>query len=113
MSASHPTGLGDPEPIGKQALFRPPAKKHLKPAAKKPTDTSPGKTSQSKAPLPSNSPRQTPKRVRITTELTGRAMGIILAIQNRHRLQTGKALPQWKVVNEAIEYFGAAKGIDP
>ena len=111
MSASRTTGLGMPEPIGKKALFQPPAEEApAKVSAKQPASTEPQKASKSRPPRPSNGPKRHPKRVRITTELTGRAMRVILDLQNRHRLETGKALPQWKVVSGAIEYYGESKG---
>ena len=107
MNATRATGLGDPEPIGKKALFRPPAEKRpTQPRqAKKPT-----KANRRKPGRMDNGPNRTPTRVRITTELTGRALMIIQELQNQHRLTTGRALPLWKAVSEAIEYYGASKG---
>jgi hypothetical protein len=107
MNATRATGLGEPGPIGKKALFRPPA-------ANRPTQPRQAKeateTDQRKPTRMDNGPRRTPKRVRITTELTGRALIIIQELQNQHRLTTGRALPLWKAVSEAIEYYGASKG---
>ena len=107
MNAARATGLGEPEPIGKKALFRPPAaKRPSKPRqAKKPT-----RAAKRKPPRMDNGPKRTLTRVRITTELTGRALIIIQELQNQHRLTTGRALPLWKAVSEAIEYYGASKG---
>jgi hypothetical protein len=51
-----------------------------------------------------------PNRVRTTLELTNHAMSIIQEIQCSHRLQTGKVLPLWKLVSQAIEIYGKETG---
>ena len=110
MTVSRTTGLGEPEPIGKKALFQRPAPTiAAKIPATRPSND--GKKEQAKPKIvrSSKQPKRPPKRVRITTELTRKAMLIIQEIQNSHRLKTGKVLPLWKAVSEAIEFFGRSK----
>jgi hypothetical protein len=107
MSNPRATGLGEPDPIGKKALFQPPKKRAA--TDKKSRENAPEPRKPKPEPEP-NGPRKPRKRVRITTELTGRAMTIIQEMQNRHRLETGRALPLWRAVSRAIEYFGDARG---
>jgi hypothetical protein len=40
-------------------------------------------------------------------------MSIIQEIQCGHRLQTGKVLPLWKLVSQAIESYGKETGHPP
>ncbi len=89
MNNFNATGLGEPELIGKKSLFQPPAKKQ------------------------SVLERTFPKRVgdsvsrlRITTDLSQKAMEVIQQMQHEHRLRTGKSLPAWKIVSEALELYG-------
>jgi hypothetical protein len=91
MSAAHTTGLGEPEPLGKKALFQPPEKEIISPK----TDRENGGTTQ--------------RRIRSTVELTRQAIAVIQEEQSRHRLQTGKVLPIWKVVSRAVELYGKTK----
>ena len=113
MKASGITGLGNPEPIGKKSLFQPP--KTEKPSK---LETIPDKRPESrKVPAPKkdhSSPqrKKSPKRVRTTIDLTTGALKVIQGIQLRYRLNTGKVLPLWKAVSNAIEYYGqsARKG---
>ena len=107
MSAPHTTGLGEPEPIGKKALFQPPAAKALTQPGR---DKEPATTTKPKPEQSGNGPQRTPKRVRITTEVTDRALMIIQETQNRYRLKTGRALPLWRAVSEAVEYYGTSQG---
>jgi hypothetical protein len=107
MTALKTTGLGDPEPIGKKALFRPP------PARKTERITSVlnkkekhKKITQDKPNLKSNREATNPKRVRTTIDLTAKALQIIDHVQLQHRLKTGKALPLWQAVSRAIEDYG-------
>jgi hypothetical protein len=107
MSAPHTTGLGEPGPIGKKALFRPPVEKR---PGRPDAGNTPSKADPRKPGRTDDESRRSPKRVRITAALTGRALEIIQELQNQHRLRTGRALPQWRVVSDAIEYYGEAKG---
>ena len=91
MNVITTTGLGDPEPIGKKSLFQPPGKKQVLPE----------KSSQRGGEgLP---------RLRITTDLTKQALETIQALQHRHRMQTGRTLPAWKIVSAAVELYGKQK----
>ena len=49
------------------------------------------------------------RRVHITIDLTMEALQTIQAIQQQHRLETGKVLPMWKAVSQAIQHYGRAK----
>ena len=91
MSKSHPTGLGEPELVGKKALFQPPKQRST------PTKSKPIRKSKAIKP---------PLRIRMTMDITKDAMAILQDIRHRHRLNTGKALPLWKIVSQAIEQYG-------
>jgi len=102
MSRGTVTGIGEPQPVGKKALFQPEVLNNA----------------QSKfigIPSISATPEmnQIPNRVRTTLELTNHAMSIIQEIQCSHRLQTGKVLPLWKLVSQAIENIGKEIGHPP
>lgn len=86
------TGLGEPELIGKKSLFQPPTKKQS--AQEK---TFPKRVGESVS------------RLRITTDLSQKAMEVIQQMQHEHRLRTGKSLPAWKIVSEALELYGKRK----
>ena len=111
MTPSHTTGLGNPELAGKRALFQPPAieSKHSQPSVG-------GRTiKEMKKPDPEKGTRiidRSPQRVRTTIELTPQALKIIQGFQQDFRLNTGKVLPLWKAVSQAIEYYGKGKGPD-
>ena len=94
MSQSHPTGLGEPKPVGKKALFQPPKQ------GSTPTKSKPPQNSKAIKP---------PHRIRMTMDITKDAMAILQDIRHRHRLTTGKALPLWKIVSQAIEQYGEMK----
>lgn len=91
MNPSHLTGLGSPQPIGKRALFQ------------SPEALTEGEPAGPKKPEPKES---VPRRVRTTIDLTGEALKIIQGVQQEHRLRTGKVLPLWKAVSQAIEAYG-------
>jgi hypothetical protein len=86
------TGLGEPEPIGKKALFRPPV---MKP-----------KKVQKKSEEKPEEPGERIRRVRMTMELSNHAYLILQDLQRRYRLRTGKSLPLWKAASQAIEFYG-------
>ena len=90
MNQPYPTGLGQPEIFGKQALFQPPKKEKTKlvPKENKPLLKIPE------------------KRVRMTMEITKPALTIIQQVQSSHRLLTGQVLPKWKIINDALELYG-------
>ena len=68
-----------------------------------------------KTPRPKSRPAKKPKvtkspqRIRMTMDITKDAMSIVQDIRHRHRLSTGKALPLWKIVSQAIEQYGERK----
>ena len=107
MNTSYLLGLGEPELNGKIVLFRPPrderaqevAKDHLK---SKKTD----KVRNSKSVQRPIKPKDKVKRVRTTIDLTTNALAIIQKIRLGYRLKTGRVLPLWRAVSEAIEYYG-------
>jgi hypothetical protein len=51
-------------------------------------------------------PEEPTSRLRITTDLTKHAMATIQTLQHEHRMRTGKTLPAWKIVSEALELYG-------
>ncbi len=96
MITSHTTGLGEPEPVGKRSLFKPPAK-----GEEKNMENQTGENN--------NNVRTTRRRIRTTIELTNQALAIIQDIQNRYRLETGKVLPLWRLVSQTIEFYGQSQ----
>ena len=90
MNTPKPVGLGDPQPVGKQALFKTPKLEENK--------------RKSKAKKAANIALET--RVRMTLEITKPALSILQNLQLRHRLKTGKTLPKWRILSEAIEAYG-------
>jgi hypothetical protein len=94
MSRSHPTGLGEPKLVGKKALFQPPKQRSIPKKSK---------------PIPKYKVTKPPQRIRMTMDITKDAMAILQDIRHRHRLTTGKALPLWKIVSQAIEQYGGRK----
>ncbi len=89
MKPVHAYGVGEPETFGKRA-FRPSSKEEKKVPP----------------PYPPQSEQGSRRRVRTTIELSTPALVIIQELQNRHRLTTGKVLPLWKLVCQAIEDYG-------
>lgn len=108
MNSSITTGLGTPEPTGKKVLFQPPAE--AKPAVKKSPPARAAKPHPKLSSAPVKPKSSSPPRLRTTIELTRQAMEIIQDIRHQHRLRTGKVMPLWKVVSDAIEFYGKAKG---
>ena len=95
------TGLGEPEISGKKSLFQPPSPvTSVTPTAKQ--------VAPKETPKPVK-PEEPTSRLRITTDLTKQAMETIQTLQHQHRLRTGKTLPAWKVISEAIELYGKQK----
>jgi hypothetical protein len=106
MTALHTTGLGDPNLIGKKALFRPPQNAKTERKTSEMIKKGKQKISPDKPDLKSNQGAKNPKRVRTTIDLTAKALQIIDHVQLQHRLKTGKALPLWQAVSRAIEDYG-------
>jgi hypothetical protein len=92
MSAQQPTGLGEPDPIGKKSLFQPPG------ASKVPAD----KPERPKA-SPTNS------RIRMTLEITKKSLSIMQEMQSKYRLETGHLLPKWRIISESLELYEKAR----
>jgi hypothetical protein len=105
MNAPRPVGLGIPDVEGKRSLFLPPTPEP-KPSSKA---IQVKKNIAHPTPKPS---KEKVERIRTTTELTPSALTILQKIQQQYRLKTGKVLPLWKVLSEAIEYYGSVKGFD-
>lgn len=93
MTQPHPMGLGEPEVVGKQALFQPPKHENKKLVPKE----------------KEYSPKEPEKRFRMTMEITRSALVTIQQIQNRHRLLTGQVLPKWKILDEALSQYTGKK----
>ena len=100
MNTSPLTGLGEPDTIGKQALFQPPAPEPVEDQKSDVKDKFLEKRRSKQDKL---------RRVHITTDLTIEALQTIQAIQQQHRLETGKVLPLWKAVSLAIIHYGRVK----
>ncbi|HEY9078067.1 MAG TPA: hypothetical protein VIO61_16140 [Anaerolineaceae bacterium] len=100
MNKIHPTGLGEPQPVGKSTLFQPADEKQ---------ESQKGRD-QNLAFDPRNADAN---RVRTTLELTSQAFTVIQQLQYTHRLQTGKVFPLWKLVSQVIESYGKAIASPP
>ena len=107
MKAQHLTGLGKPEAAGKRSLFQPP-KPEASPLQNR-IEAKPVSLQEKPAPTPkTQNSEKTIQRVHITIDLTLEALQTIQAIQQQHRLQTGKVLPLWKAISQAIDVYGQA-----
>ena len=91
MTNVHAIGLGEPEPIGKKSLFQPPQKESALPKEQ------PGSRGVAR------------RRIRATVEFTSQALAVIQEEQSRHRMQTGRVLPLWKLVSRMVEWYGKAQ----
>ena len=105
MKSIHPTGLGEPELAGKLALFQPP-KETAEPTKEIPRPARKKKSKKTAV----RKPTPVQRRIRTTINLTREALKVIQSIQQDQRLRTGKVLPLWKAVSQAIEYYGRSKG---
>ena len=107
MTTSNTTGLGDPNPLGKKALFQPPQiRKTERKTSVRVKKGKHEKISQDKPNMKSNRGATNPKRIRTTIDITAKALQTIDHIQLQHRLKTGRALPLWQAVSKAIEEYG-------
>ena len=52
------------------------------------------------------------KQVKLSTQVTLAAYNAITEIQRRHRIQTGRALRLWEVVDAAILDYAKRQGIE-
>ncbi len=110
MSTSHLLGLGEPELLGKKALFRPLRDKQPQEVAKDHSNSKKiDKVRNSKSLQRPIKSKDRVKRVRTTIDLTTNALAIIQNIRLSYRLKTGRVLPLWRAVSEAIEHYGKLK----
>ena len=52
-----------------------------------------------------------PQRIRLTTRLSTPAYDALAELQRRHRRQTGRAMPKWRVIDRAILAYAEREGI--
>jgi hypothetical protein len=102
MKDTHPTGLGEPEPAGKLALFQPPQPDN---PVRKPVDHQPPRKERT-IPEPARPAPEEKRRIRTTIDLTAEALQTIQRAQQEYRLKTGKVLPLWKAVSQAVVESG-------
>ncbi len=100
MNSHRLRGLGEPQAIGKHSLFQPPVQED--------ETILPLRHRDKVKSEPQNQESQTitHRRVRTTIELTSEALQIIQQVQQEYRLRTGKVLPLWQAVSQAIEAYG-------
>ena len=107
MNTSNLLGLGKPDLIGKKALFRPLRDKQPQEMIEDHVESRKSdKVRKLKSLQEPNKSKGKVKRVRTTIDLTSNALAIIQNIQLGYRLKTGRVLPLWRAVSEAIEYYG-------
>ena len=53
----------------------------------------------------------TEERVRFTARLTPTAYEAVIQLQQEHRLQEGRALPMWRILDTAVKHYAREKGI--
>ncbi len=61
-----------------------------------------------------NKQKSTPaysQSVRMTMRLTLAAYDAVSRIQREHRVQMGKTIPKWRIIDEAIRHYAKEKGI--
>jgi len=90
MTPSSPTGLGEPEAVGKKSLFQPPSISAERNGKKK-VLTMVG------------------TRIRMTLEMTKQSLEIVQRYQSQYRLEHGHALPKWKIIGEALVLYDREK----
>lgn len=49
--------------------------------------------------------------VRLTVQLSLAAYDAVNQIQREHRVQQGKAIPKWRILDAAVKRYAKAKGI--
>jgi hypothetical protein len=99
---NHPTGLGEPEPAGKLALFQPPQPDDR---VREKVDQQPPQKGRTN-PEPSTPTPEKGRRIRTTIDLTVEALQTLQRSQQEYRLKTGKVLPLWKAVSQAVVEYG-------
>ena len=58
-----------------------------------------------------NQREDAPHRIRLTTRLSVPAFDVLAEIQRRHRRETGRAIPKWRVIDTAIIAYAEREGI--
>jgi len=101
MKGNHPTGLGEPQPAGKLALFQPP-----QPGNEVSVQGNQPPPKARTIPEPPASLPEEGRRIRTTIDLTAEALQTLQRSQQEYRLNTGKVLPLWKVVSQALVEYG-------
>ena len=110
MNTSYLLGLGEPELLGKKALFPPLRDKQPQEIAEEHSNSkNTNEVKNSKSLQRHIKSKDKVKRVRTTIDLTSNALAIIQNIRLGYRLKTGRVLPLWWAVSEAIEYYGKSK----
>ncbi len=51
------------------------------------------------------------QHVRLTVQLSLTAYDAVNQIQREHRVQQGKAIPKWRILDAAVKQYAKAKGI--
>lgn len=102
MTSKQETGLGKPKLPGKRALFRPPAEKET------PSDKRSLKRKKKKK---KSRPKKQKKYIRTTIKLPVEAYTILDKLKRQYQLKTGKSLPIWKAISNAVEFYGKAKKV--
>jgi len=105
MNATQITGLGEPELVGKKFLFQPPVVERKQPET---IQVEKNKNAEKKPPVLIKESLGS-ERVRMTLGITKKSLSIIQEQQSRHRLQTGYALPKWKIIDDALELYEQSK----
>ena len=49
--------------------------------------------------------------VRLTVQLSLTAYDAVYQLQQKHRVQRGKAIPKWRILDAAVKQYAKAKGI--
>ena len=98
MRPSHTTGLGELGYSGKRSLFIPPQQP---PKPSEPSSPTENKHIRQKK----SSVKPHVKRIRTTLDLTPQALTVLQNLQHSYRLRTGRALPSWKVISQALEAY--------
>ena len=51
------------------------------------------------------------ERLRFTIRLSAAAYDAVNRLQQEHRVQRGKAIPKWRILDAAVKHYAKAKGI--
>jgi hypothetical protein len=92
MSQDKAIGLGEPPTSGKKSLFQPPKSPELK-----------------IVPTQIKGIARPDHRLRLSVDVSLNAMSIIQNFQSQHRLATGRLLPVWKILDEALVLYSKSR----